>query len=178
MDHQTLALWGLDKDSFGAVFGVIGTLLGATVAFFGIRYQVDKQLKEAQLDYATKECGRSLMALLRQFRKEPVADVAWDEAVADQLDSLKLTSPLFHDKALRERLAKTVSILEEWHYTVFDQPNRDEYDAASPIILAVLKHAIDCIATHRRGEKIPEPNAAFVQAESNISAYWSWASES
>ncbi|WP_328939209.1 hypothetical protein OG288_36925 [Streptomyces tauricus] len=178
MDHQTLALLGLDKDSLGAVFGVVGTLLGATVAFFGIRYQVERQHKEAQLDYATKECGRALLTLLRQFRTEPVSDGAWTEIVADQLDALKLTSPLFRDKALRERLAKTVSILEEWHYTVFDQPNRDEYDAASPIILAVLKHAIDCIGTHRRGEKIPEPNAAFVQAQNNISTYWDWASES
>ncbi|MFJ9729615.1 hypothetical protein ACIRP3_43550 [Streptomyces sp. NPDC101209] len=178
MDHQTLALWGLDKDNFGAILGVAGTLLGALVAFLGIRYQVDKQHRETQVDYATKECGRALMSLMRRFRKEPTADSEWEDAVADQLDALKLTSPLFRDKALRDRLANTVSIVESWHYTVFDQPNRDEYDAASPTILAVIKHAIDCIGAHRRGDAIPAPSAAFVEAQSNIDAYWDWASES
>ncbi|MEU1454402.1 hypothetical protein [Streptomyces avermitilis] len=184
MNHMTIALFGLNKDYTVALVGLTGTLLGAVVAFLGIRWQVNRQEREKQLDHATKECGRALLTLLRLFRKEPEyvsgdAPESWKSDMTDQVDVLKLTIPLFHHKDLRKRLNSTVDILADWHYVVFDGPGDHEYPESAPVIREVLQHAVDCIGAVRRGaRRLPEETEAFRTAIGNISEFWAYDADS
>jgi hypothetical protein len=58
VDQVTLALWGLNKDYTVALVGLFGTIAGALVAFMGIRWSVNRQEKEKQLDHATRRRAR------------------------------------------------------------------------------------------------------------------------
>ncbi|MFC9219724.1 hypothetical protein ACFT8W_02715 [Streptomyces hygroscopicus] len=182
MDQVTLALWGLNKDYTVALVGLVGTLIGAMVAFLTMRYQVSRQEKEQQLDHATKEVGQALLKLLRLFRKPEIRATgvpsSWVEEMTDQMDALKLTTPLFRHKELRKRLNATVDILANWHYVVFDGPNRDEHPDSAPAIRQVLQHAIDCLGAVRRGvHRLPDETPAFTAAQSNIDGFWEWREE-
>ncbi|KAA0924260.1 hypothetical protein [Streptomyces apricus] len=185
MDQVTLALWGLNKDYTVALVGLTGTLIGAVVAFLTMRYQVDRQEKEKQLDHATKECGQALLKLMRLFRKPEIQVTStsgvtpnWEDEMTDQMDVLKLTAPLFQHKELRARLNATVDILTNWHYVTFDGPNRDEYEESSPVIRQVLQHAIDCLGAVRRGvRQLPAETKVFSTAASNIDGFWEWREE-
>lgn len=185
MDHVTLALWGLNKDYTVALVGLAGTLIGAVVAFLTMRYQVDRQEKEKQLDHATKECGQALLKLMRLFRKPEVqitnasgVTPQWENDMTDQMDILKLTAPLFQHKELRKRLHSTVDILANWHYATFDGPHLDEHDDSAPMIRQVLQHAIDCLGAVRRGaRRLPAETDAFSTAASNIDGFWEWREE-
>lgn len=183
---MTLALWGLNKDYTVALVGLAGALIGSLVAFLTMWYQVRRQEKEQQLDHATKESGQALLKLMRLFRKPEYAASSpggvtpkWDAEMTDQMDVLKLTVPLFHNKKLRERLNATVDILADWHYVVFDGPGRDEYPESGPMIIQVLQHAIDCLGAERRGAlRLPEESKAFKTARDNINEYWAYDAES
>lgn len=171
---MTLALWGLNKEYTVALVGLSGALIGSLVAFLTMRYQVGRQEKEQQLDHATKEAGQALLKLLRLFRQSGTR-AGWEDEMTDQLDVLKLTTPLFHSEELRKRLNATVDIVANWHFVVFDGPNLDEYEDSSPRIRQVLQHAIDCLGAVRRGARqIPDETDAFRSAWSNIDAYWDY----
>ncbi|MFI7345292.1 hypothetical protein ACIBSR_03310 [Streptomyces sp. NPDC049936] len=186
MDQVTLALWGLNKDYTVALVGLFGTIAGALIAFIGIRWSVNRQEKEKQLDHATKETGQALLKLMRLFRKPEIESrspggvtAVWGAAMTDQVDILKLTIPLFRNEKLRDRLNSTVDILADWHYVVFDGPNEDEYPESHPLILKVLQHAIDCVGAERRGaRRLPKESDAFTTARNNISEFWAWDVES
>ncbi|MFJ2007924.1 hypothetical protein [Streptomyces chartreusis] len=171
---MTLAIFGLGKDYTVALVGLAGTLLGAVVAFLTMQYQVRRQEKERQLDHATKEAGQALLKLLRLFR-ESGTRAGWEDDMTDQLDVLKLTTPLFHNEDLRNRLNATVDIVSNWHFVIFDGPNLDEYEDSSPRIREVLQHAIDCLGAVRRGaRRIPDESDAFKGASNNIDSYWDY----
>ncbi|MFF2367807.1 hypothetical protein ACFVU0_34545 [Streptomyces sp. NPDC058122] len=182
MDHVTIALFGLNKDYTIALVGFAGTILGAVVAYLSMRYQVNRQEREQQLDHATKECGKALLTLLRLFRKPEAAGggatEVWQSDMVDQMDVLKLTIPLFQREDLRDRLNATVDILANWHYVIFDGPHRDEYPESGPVIRAVLQHAVDCLGATRRGaRRLPQPSEAFTTARHNIGEYFAWDAE-
>ncbi|MEY9816330.1 hypothetical protein [Streptomyces albogriseolus] len=57
---MTLAVFGLNKEYTVALVGFTGTFLGAVVAFLGIRWQVNRQEREKQIDHATPKSAARL----------------------------------------------------------------------------------------------------------------------
>ncbi|WP_030617720.1 hypothetical protein [Streptomyces sclerotialus] len=83
----------------------------------------------------------------------------WGTVLNDSLGPAKIAAYVVRNDELRERLLRTLELLENW----------EEIDRCTPIrrqwtFQAVTEHAVECMGAWRRGDPIPRETGAFTVA--------------
>ncbi|MER6955022.1 hypothetical protein [Streptomyces sp. NPDC000618] len=170
-----------------AVFGLVGTLLGAFVSG-AAAYAVQKhqarsalELRRTESEMAAVERLEAGLWKLRQYIKQaPEQSVKrwseedraeWGIPIADRIGPLSIAARRIGDDDLRARLVDAFVMIGDWGAMT---------SRVHPIryIPPIVEHALDCLGAWHRGENIPPPDYAFTQFKELREARYSHTSAS
>ncbi|MEV0492123.1 hypothetical protein [Streptomyces atratus] len=155
-----------------AVFGLVGTLLGAFVsgaaAYFVQRHQAQAalDLRRTETEAAAIERLEKGLWEIRQYaQKAPDANVKhwsedqrakWGRPIDELTGPLSIAARGIRDSAVRARLVDVLAMVD-------DSSTMTRHAHPVRYIRPLVEHALDCLGALRRGEGAPPPDEAFTQ---------------
>ncbi|MFE4651544.1 hypothetical protein [Streptomyces sp. NPDC056707] len=169
-----------------ALFGLLGTAVGAAVTWattlYGQRRQDERAKEErvaAQEQIALDALTRPMWDVIQHTRGLPTydqdlirwnnqAEKAWEEAVDDILGPASIHVEAIRDPAYRARITEAIDQIDRWSYAYRHHRTHPRY-----LIPELARHVTACLGAYRRNEPLPAEPKALTDAREA----WEWEQE-